>query len=49
MTKGQPPKVFNLKFRLDADGSAGPDGPGDIVAWAKKVSVGAKGIQVMMN
>jgi len=43
------PSVVNLKAKLDRDGSAGPDAPGDLVGWVKNVKVGAKNVKLTID
>ncbi|MBI1859331.1 MAG: hypothetical protein HYR96_00225 [Deltaproteobacteria bacterium] len=43
------PTVMNLKARLDQDGSAGPDAPGDIVGKLADVKTGAKNLKIEMS
>jgi hypothetical protein len=42
MGGGAEPKKFRIKVKLDKDGSAGPDSPGDLVGNATGVTVGSK-------
>jgi len=44
MGGGDLPKAIRIKARLDKDGSAGPDEPGDLVGIAEKVTLGAKAV-----
>lgn len=43
------PKEFRLKARLDQDGSAGMDRPGDLVGELPSVSAGATGLTLKIN
>jgi len=43
------PETFKLKARLDKDGMAGPDQPGDLVGEVFPVSVGAEGIEIRIE
>lgn len=43
------PSVLRLKFRLDKDGSAGKDAPGDIVGNVPSVQLGSKEVKVMLD
>lgn len=42
MGGGEAPKKLRIKARLDKDGSAGPDGAGDLTGIASGVVVGSK-------
>lgn len=44
MGSGEPPKTLRIKARLDKDGSAGPDAPGDLVGVASNVALGSKAV-----
>ena len=44
-----PPTKINLKFKLDKDGGAGRDAPGDLVGEVKGVQWGSKGIAVAID
>lgn len=48
MGGGPVPKNLRLKARLDKDGSAGMDSPGDLVGTAEKVKVGDK-VKIKIN
>ena len=43
------PAKFRLKARLDQDGAAGPDQPGDLVGDVKEVTLGAKGVEIVID
>lgn len=43
------PKNLKIKARLDKDGSAGPDGAGDIIGIVNKVAVGSKNVSITLN
>lgn len=43
------PKRMRIKARLDRDGSAGMDRPGDIVGELKPVKVGAKNVRIVLS
>lgn len=43
------PESFKLKARLDSDGQAGPDQPGDLVGEALDVKRGQKGIEIVIS
>ena len=43
------PDTFKLKARLDKDGLAGPDQPGDLVGEVFPVTVGAEGIEIRIE
>ena len=49
MSRGYAPPVFDLKFKLDKNGSAGPDESGDIVAVLTGVKKGSKGLSVVFE
>ena len=50
MQQGMPfPKNVRLKARLDRDGSAGPDRPGDLTGEVTGISKGSKGIEIRIN
>jgi hypothetical protein len=43
------PQEFKLKARLDQDGTAGPDQPGDLVGEVNPVHLGAEGVEIRIN
>lgn len=43
------PKKMRIKARLDKDGSAGMDRPGDIVGEIKPVQAGSKDIKIVLS
>ena len=43
------PAQFKLKARLDQDGSAGPDQPGDIVGEVFPVTLGQSDIEIRLS
>ncbi|TWW12794.1 hypothetical protein E3A20_00290 [Planctomyces bekefii] len=43
------PDEFKLKARLDQDGSAGPDQPGDVVGEIESVKKGSEGLELRIN
>lgn len=43
------PKTLRVKARLDKDGSAGPDMPGDIIGVINKTSVGTKNLSITLR
>lgn len=43
------PPEFKLKARLDRDGTAGPDQPGDLVGEVTPVRLGAEGVEIRIN
>lgn len=43
------PEQFKLKARLDKDGLAGPDQPGDVVGEVALVQRGQDGIEIRLN
>lgn len=50
MQENQPfPAEFKLKARLDRDGLAGPDQPGDLVGEVKPVKLGAEGVEIRID
>lgn len=42
MGDGPTPKTWRIKAKLDKDGSAGPDSPGDLIGQATGVASGSK-------
>ena len=46
---GELPESFKLKARLDRDGSAGPDQPGDLVGEIAIVHKGQDGLELRIN
>lgn len=46
---GDLPPEFKLKARLDRDGTAGPDQPGDVVGEVAVVQKGQSGIEIRLN
>jgi hypothetical protein len=49
MSQKIPPKTFDIKFKLDVDGSAGPDSSGDIVGVLTKVKRGSKDLSLKLT
>lgn len=50
MAEGQPPpEPFKLKARLDVDGAAGPDQPGDLVGEVTGIRLGTEGVEIVIN
>ena len=47
--QSDPPEAFNIKVRLDRDGQAGADRPGDIVGTVKGVQRGSKDVRIVLN
>ena len=47
--QSDPPEVFNIKVRLDRDGQAGADQPGDIVGTMEGVQRGSKDVRIVLN
>ena len=43
------PKTMRIKARLDVDGQAGRDQPGDIVGEATQVAYGSTNIAIELN
>ncbi|MBM4250701.1 MAG: hypothetical protein FJ146_01890 [Deltaproteobacteria bacterium] len=43
------PDTFKLKARLDVDGTAGPDQPGDLVGEVYPVRLGDEGVTIKIN
>jgi len=43
------PETFKLKARLDGDGTAGPDQPGDLVGEVYPVKLGDEGVTIRIN
>jgi hypothetical protein len=43
------PSKLDIKAKLDKDGSAGPDGAGDVIGWKKGVKPGTKGVVVTLE
>lgn len=43
------PSEFKLKARLDRDGSAGPDQPGDLVGDVFPVKLGQEGVEIRIG
>lgn len=43
------PEQFKLKARLDRDGQAGPDQPGDVVGEVAVVKRGAEDVEIHLN
>ena len=43
------PAFFRVKARLDADGIAGPDSPGDLVGESKDIPYGAKDKTILID
>jgi hypothetical protein len=46
---GQFPDEFKLKARLDRDGTAGPDQPGDLVGEVNPVMIGDSGVVITID
>jgi len=46
---GEIPEPFKLKARLDVDGTAGPDQPGDLVGEVTGLHLGAEGVEIVIN
>ncbi len=44
-----PPRSFRLKARLDRDGNAGPDQPGDLVGTIENIPMGATNVVITIN
>ena len=44
-----PPKRMRIKARLDKDGVAGPDQPGDITGEVSEISFGQSGVSIVMD
>ncbi len=49
MGGGEIPEPFKLKARLDVDGTAGPDQPGDLVGEVTAVKLGAEGVEIVID
>lgn len=49
MAGGEMPPEFKLKARLDRDGAAGPDQPGDVVGEVAVVQHGQSGVEIRLN
>jgi len=49
MGDGNVPETFKLKARLDRDGTAGPDQPGDLTGEVLGVTRGAKGVDIVIS
>lgn len=49
MGGSEAPETFKLKARLDRDGTAGPDQPGDLTGEVLGVQRGAKGIDIVIS
>ena len=45
----KPPQMFRLKARIDADGQAGMDQPGDLVGEMDSVTPGSTGVSVLIG
>ena len=43
------PKNLRIKAKLDKDGSAGPDAPGDIVGVVNKAPIGSKDLTITLK
>lgn len=43
------PKSLKLKARLDRDGSAGMDQPGDVIGMVKGISAGSKDVKIVLD
>ncbi len=49
MGGGEFPETFRLKARLDVDGGAGPDQPGDLVGEIASVQRGQDGLEIKID
>ena len=49
MGEVQWPATFKLKARLDQDGAAGPDRPGDLVGEVYPVKLGQEGVEIRID
>ena len=47
--QGDTPARFNIKVRLDHDGRAGADQPGDIVGTVQNISRGSRDVRIVLN
>ena len=47
--QGEPPASFHVKVRLDRDGRAGADQPGDIVGLVKNVPLGSRDVRIVLD